>query len=169
MIRTTVRPSRRGRAMACGIVWAVLFPPFSAHAAAPAAPGMANAARIADWQAVILARPLFSRTRRPEAAPDVSASVPRLAGIVVSLGRRRAIFMTPGAGRGQVVDAGATVGPWRVLAIGVDSVRVTGAGGAQTLRPDRDRSADGKAGAPPPGLSQPGDQKPEDQIPGGTQ
>ncbi|GBQ29564.1 hypothetical protein AA13594_1403 [Gluconacetobacter azotocaptans DSM 13594] len=169
MIRMTVSASRRGRAMACGIGLAALLPPFSAYAAAPAAQGLANAARIADWQTAILARPLFSRTRRPEATPDTSASVPRLAGIVVSLGRRRAIFMTQGTGRGQVVDVGATVGPWQIVAIGIDSVRVTGAGGAQTLRPDRDRSADGKAGAPSPGISPPDDQKPEDQIPGGTQ
>ncbi|MBB2202575.1 general secretion pathway protein GspN [Gluconacetobacter tumulisoli] len=186
MTRMIFPSSRRRIAAACGAGFvcagfSIAFLSFSIRETALAAPlpaapveqDMANTAQIGDWQGVILTRPLFSRTRRPDAAPDVSTSRPRLAGIVASLGRRRAIFMTQGAGRGQVVDVGATVGPWRIVAIGVDSVRVTGEDGEQTLRPDRDRSADGKTdGAPAPGdepgISSPDDQKPEDQTPGGT-
>jgi hypothetical protein len=147
----------------------LVLPAPATHAAGPALP---DAARIDAWRQTVLARPLFSPSRHPDATPDLSAPRPRLAGIVVSGGRRRAIFMLREDGPGQVVDVGQAVGPWRVIAIGDTSVRVRGDDGEQTLRPDRDRGTDDRPDGPsstgptgtPSGLSET-----EERIPGNMQ
>ncbi|MBB2154999.1 general secretion pathway protein GspN [Gluconacetobacter diazotrophicus] len=162
------RPVGRDRVLAWSAGFMLCMGPFFIPHAGAAPPP--DAARIDAWQQVILARPLFSHSRRPDATPDQSAPRPRLAGIVVSGGRRRAIFMTREDGPGQVVDAGMTVGPWQVVAIGAGTVRVRGADGEQTLRPDRDRSAD----TPAPGDASSIDNssglpRTEERIPGNTQ
>ncbi|WP_342629383.1 hypothetical protein AAC691_06420 [Nguyenibacter vanlangensis] len=138
---------------------------------APGGQGLPDAARIDAWRQTVLARPLFSPSRRPATAQGAAAGTPRLAGIVVSGGRRHAIFMIPGQDRGQVADIGATVGPWRVVAIEGGAVRVRGAGGEQSLRPDRDRGADLRPAGPSSGASpasQP-DNQTDDQLPGHMQ
>ncbi|MBO1325130.1 hypothetical protein K2X14_08650 [Acetobacter sp. TBRC 12305] len=114
-----------------------------------------DAAGIEAARQVILARPLFSPARRPAAGVAAGNGLPRLTAIVVSSGRRRALFMVAGQGRGQVVDVGGVVGPWTVTAIDTGVVHVRGPSGEQVLRPDRDRSAEhpvpGPASGPPSG------------------
>ncbi|WP_367161103.1 hypothetical protein ABUE34_14615 (plasmid) [Kozakia baliensis] len=97
--------------------------------------------QLSAWQGTVLERPLFSQTRRPDAAPGAAISL-RLTAIVVSNGRRKAIFMTQEGGRGVVADVGTTIGAWRVVSIEKDSVKLQDANGLRVMKPDRIRSAD---------------------------
>jgi hypothetical protein len=90
----------------------------------------------------ILARPLFSSTRRPPPpndAPseDTSFSDTRLAGIVTEPGYRFAIFAPPGA-KPLTVKEGDTVSGWRVDSITPLAVSLSGPGGTKTLQPKID-------------------------------
>lgn len=97
----------------------------------------------------ILARPLFSPDRRPEASGARSVSgLPRLAGIVMTGSRRVAIFAAPGS-KPVVVDEGARIGPYDVKAISESGVTVVGPEGTMVLRPMFD-SAPPPAGRAPP-------------------
>jgi hypothetical protein len=92
------------------------------------------------WVATILARPLFSRDRRPPDAKVASASdpgegLPRLTGIAVSPAGRSAIFAGAAAGKPIVVGEGGSVGGYTVRAIAPGQVQVVGPGGARTLSP----------------------------------
>ncbi len=125
---------------------------------APAASGRATSAtreavlpdpaHVQGWTATILARPLFSASRRPAATVTSGPQQPRLAGIVVGPAGRRAIFAGSGDARGSVVAAGQQAGAWHVVAIDDDSVRVVGPDGPRVLHPSRDDSThDGAAAA----------------------
>ncbi|MFZ3236962.1 MAG: hypothetical protein WA184_16535 [Stellaceae bacterium] len=92
--------------------------------------------------ATILARPLFSTTRRPPPlndgpAEDTSFSDTRLAGIVTEPGRRFAIFAPAGA-KPMTVKEGDTVSGWRVDSITPLEVSLSGPGGTKTLQPKID-------------------------------
>ncbi len=86
-----------------------------------------------------LARPLFAPSRRPSppaaaaamAAPP-PAALPRLAGVMVLGGVRRAI-LAPASGRAVMVEQGGHVGDLLVQAIGSDAVTVQGPRGTQVL------------------------------------
>ncbi len=104
-------------------------------------------AHVRDWTATILARPLFSQSRRPAATVTSGPQRPRLAGIVVGPAGRRAIFAGSGDARGVVAAAGQQAGAWRVVSIDADSVRVLGPEGPRVLRPSRDDSSHGGAAA----------------------
>jgi hypothetical protein len=103
----------------------------------------------ASMVATILARPLFSATRRPAArgdqpAADTAFADTRLAGIVTEPGRRFAIFAPTGA-KPLVVVEGDTVSGWRVDSITPGEVSLSGPGGTKTLQPKIDPNL-----APPP-------------------
>jgi hypothetical protein len=93
--------------------------------------------------AAILARPLFSPSRRPShgnLGGDADASGladARLAGIVVEPGRRFAIFAPTGA-KPLTVTEGEIVSGWRVESISPSEVSVTGPDGTKTLQPKFD-------------------------------
>jgi len=93
--------------------------------------------------AAILARPLFSPSRRPSqsnlgnAADDSGLADSRLAGIVIEPGRRFAIFAPQGA-KLLTVTEGETVSGWRVESISPHEVSLSGPDGTKTLQPKFD-------------------------------
>ncbi len=106
-----------------------------AHAAAPAR-------TTAAWAQAILARPVFSLSRRPPKPVvtvhgQVVAGQARLAGILITRAGRRAIFAPEGGGRQLVLAEGASVNESTIRQIQAD--RVLMASGA-VLRPTYDRN-----------------------------
>jgi hypothetical protein len=94
------------------------------------------------WVKTVLARPLFSPTRRPDAARTASAAphgsaLPRLSGIVELPGLRRAIFEASGASKPSVTVVGEAgmVDDWTVQAIDSGTVTLVRDGEAMVLRP----------------------------------
>jgi hypothetical protein len=110
-------------------------------------------AKADDLIATILARPLFSTTRRPSAAEagdraaDAELSDTRLAGILTEPGRRLAIFIPAGA-KPMAVTEGDSVGGWRIDSITPLAVSLSGPGGSKTLQPKIDPNL--APPAPPP-------------------
>jgi len=112
--------------------------------------------------ATILARPLFSSTRRPPqdapsgaAADDLTDA--RLTGIVTTPGHRLAIFAVSGDKPLKVAEGDAVSG-WRVDSITPREVSLSGPSGTKTLQPKLDPNL-----APPPGqppIGQPGGRAP---------
>lgn len=91
------------------------------------------------WVATSLARPLFSRDRKPtpvaaksDGGPAIS-SLPRLSGVLVSPFGRLAIFAASEGGKPIVVAAGGTLGPYTVTEIEPGTVTVSGPDGEQNL------------------------------------
>jgi len=138
---------------------ALAQPPSSSTSTSTAMPAPGTAASPAEraeaWRAQILARPLFSPSRRPAPSADKLDGVPRLSGIIEGTGPLRAIFMVPGHDRGIVVPLGGHIGPWHVTGIEKGRVRVRDAQGEKVLAPDRDREGNGPSPgdrfAPPSG------------------
>jgi hypothetical protein len=89
--------------------------------------------RHADWLHEILARPLFSPTRRP--VGTAVNGLPRLTGIVVTGSERIAIFAAPANEHPIVARAGAHVGAYEVQTIADSGVTVVGPGGTILIRP----------------------------------
>jgi hypothetical protein len=126
---------------------------------------------ISQLTATILARPLFSPTRRPpEAAGTDNSGTPlsdlRLTGILITPDQRLAIF-SPAGGKPLVRSEGDMVSDWRIDSIASQSVSLTGPTGATTLEPKADPNlvrATGaqQAMAPPP---QPAVQNPQMMVP----
>ena len=118
-------------------------------AVATAAPGAAPD-HTSEWIAAILARPVFSPDRRPPAeiasTPGVRLpeGLPRLSGVLVGPFGRSAIFAADGR-KPLVVDVGGRIDAWTVRTIDVDTVQVSGPGGARTLHPSFASSAAGPA------------------------
>jgi hypothetical protein len=107
--------------------------------------------------AEILARPLFSSTRRPPAqgggpASDSGLSDTRLTGIVTAPGHRFAIF-APTGGKPLIVSEGDTVSGWRVENITPREVSLSGPEGTKTLEPKIDPNL--LPPPPPPGSTPP--------------
>lgn len=88
------------------------------------------------WLREILARPLFSPSRRP--VETGVRGLPRLAGIVVTGDQKLAIFAAPNGGHPVVAEAGAHVGAYVVRDVADDGVTVAGPGGVSTIRPTFD-------------------------------
>lgn len=90
----------------------------------------------------MLARPLFTpgrAPRRPEQpSPAAPPTPPRLAGLVIAGGERRAIFASPDGRRPIVVREGTQLGPFNVTAIHPAEVELTGPSGVRRLRPSSD-------------------------------
>lgn len=111
-------------------------------AASPAAVRSKLGDRLDAMVAAILARPLFSATRRPPArndgpTADSSLDDARLAGIVTEPGHRFAIFAPSGA-KALIVTEGDTVSGWRVESITPREVSLSGPDGTKTLQPKID-------------------------------
>ena len=114
------------------------------------------------WVGAILARPLFSTTRRPvrvvtRGVSAVAAGQARLAGIMITRSGRRAIFAPEGGGRQMVLPEGAAVNDSTIRRILPD--RVTLASGAVLLPSyDKNRATTGTPGFQPfnPGFGNPG-------------
>jgi hypothetical protein len=118
--------------------------------AAPASTRPESPGRYNELLATILARPLFSNTRRPpprggdDATADSGLADTRLTGIIVVPGHRIAIFAPLGA-KALVVSEGETVSGWRVEHINPREVSLSGPSGTKTLQPKFDPNL-----APPP-------------------
>lgn len=165
MIRTASRSRRAPAACLTATMLGACAVPALAAPPTQNAQNQPDTAQIGSWQQTILARPLFSPTRRPAEMQPTGDTSPRLTGIVVSNGRRRAIFMIPGQARGRIADVGNIVGPWQIIAIENGAIRVRSAAGEQSMRPDRDRrTGSGTHDTSPASLPpQPQDPRPEEQ------
>ena len=108
--------------------------------AAATAPVLA-ARQTGTWVAAVLARPVFSISRRPPkvvaGAREQVAGEARLAGIMITRAGRRAIFAPEGGGKTLVLGEGASVNQSIVRSILAD--RVVLASGA-VLHPTYDRN-----------------------------
>ena len=93
--------------------------------------------------ATIVARPLFSPTRRPrqtaksEGATDPELSDVRLTGIVIEPDRRLAIFAVAGA-KPRTLSLGEALNGWKLDSISPEEVSLSGPGGTRTLQPKID-------------------------------
>src|SRR5215471_7296301 len=93
--------------------------------------------------AAILARPLFSSSRRPpqsnspKVAEDGGLADSRLAGIVIGAGPRFEIFAPEGA-KPLTVNEGETVSGWLVESISQREVALSAPDGTKTLQPKFD-------------------------------
>jgi hypothetical protein len=97
---------------------------------------------VAAWESSSLARPLFSRHRRPpqNAGPVVAAAnpvmpAPRLTGVLVGPFGASAVFVAGGSGRSVTVQEGGQVGIYRIRRITPGQVLVDGPDGERVLRP----------------------------------
>jgi hypothetical protein len=134
----------------------------SPESAAPPGPAVSSLKPRSGRQALvdgILARPLFTATRRPAvrlAGPAAApANQPRLTGILINGSSRSVIFAAPEGGRPVVAQEGAQVGGYTVTSIEAGQVTLSGPDGTRTLRPAfdaRPKAASGPsaAGAPAP-------------------
>ena len=90
----------------------------------------------------MLSRPLFTPGRAPRRPEQPSlaepATPPRLAGLVIDGGERRAIFVASIGERPIVVREGTQIGPFTVTAIHSAEVELTGPFGMRRLRPSSD-------------------------------
>ena len=107
--------------------------------------------------ATILARPLFSPTRRPPpaeaAAKAAPAALPRVAGILIDGGSRRVIFAAKPGGRPVIAGEGMVIDGYKVVSIAPGQVDVAGPHGRQILHPTFDpHPPEQTAAAPQPGL-----------------
>ncbi len=97
----------------------------------------------------VLARPLFTRGRRPEPRPELAVaaapSLPRLAGILVNGADRSAILVPAQGGAGVVAREGMAVDGLTVRRIQAGEVTVSAPDGERVLRPSFDR----RRAAPP--------------------
>ena len=87
----------------------------------------AAARETADWEQTVLARPLFSISRRParmvsRAGDAVVAGQARLAGIMITRFGKRAIFAPEGGGKQMVLPEGASVNDSTIRRIQADRV-----------------------------------------------
>jgi hypothetical protein len=106
----------------------------------------------AQHMAIILTRPLFGPSRRPDAvaANDAAAGLGRLTGVMVSPTGKSAIFAGPVGGKSVVVVEGARIGEYVVGSIDVGAVTIMGPEGQRVLHPVFDPSP------PPPKPTIPG-------------
>ena len=118
-----------------------------------------------QWVATALARPLFSRDRRPTPVAAASGGgpaqggLPRLTGVVIGPFGRTAIFAGPDGGKPVAVSEGKTLGAYTVRAIAPGRVTVTGPEGERVVMPVADaatRSTLAPEAPPPPPAIPPG-------------
>jgi hypothetical protein len=126
--------------------------------------------RLDDVVATILARPLFSATRRPPQNASTGSSADndlanaRLTGIVTEPGRRLAIFAVSGEKPLKVAEGDAVSG-WRVESITAREVSLSGPEGSKTLQPKMDPNLAPPAGQPPVVAAAAGARPPAAQAP----
>lgn len=144
-----------GICLAASILCAALLPvEFRSHlekAAVPSEPATRSGRQVAAHDdepalkqlvATILARPLFSPTRRPaenaaEGRTETSLSDMRLTGILVTADQRLAIFAAS-SDKPLVRSEGETISDWRIDTISTQSVSLSGPNGTTTLEPKSD-------------------------------
>jgi hypothetical protein len=136
--------------------------------AIPAAGRQTNP-RLDELVATILARPLFSSTRRPPqnapagASADSDLADTRLTGIVTEPRRRLAIFAVNGEKPLKVAEGDAVSG-WRIESITAREVSLSGPSGSKTLQPKMDPNLAPPAGQPPAVAGAPGARLPVPQA-----
>ncbi len=136
-----------------------LMVPATAPLPAPAAPASTRAADADDAGrrvAEVLARPLFSPGRRPAAQaaaapPAAVAPLPRMTGVIVTPGGRRAIFAN-GAGKAVVVMEGGRIGAYDVQSIEAGRVTLAGPDDKRVVSTAFDPKPAARAAGPAPGL-----------------
>jgi hypothetical protein len=169
------------------IVWDVLagtvfvaedtIPPVAAPLPAKQGPAPPTPPDQTDaWLATVLARPLFSRDRRPTEAGAKAASakapvLPRLTGVIVGPFGRTAIFAAGDGDKGVAVVEGKMIGPYTIEAIEPGGITVSGPQGRQRVMLSGDaKLRDTLVVAPPPAVSPLGlPQPPGAQPPGPPQ
>jgi general secretion pathway protein N len=115
----------------------------SARSPTAAAANRRQTPKVEESVATILARPLFSSTRRPPpnasqgGAGDSDLADTRLTGIVTAPGRRFAIFAVSGDKPLRVAE-GEAVSGWRIESITPREVSLSGPSGTKTLQPKID-------------------------------
>lgn len=148
------------------VQWQAAAPaPAAPRAVAPPVGGPGSGVATADenlraaWVATALERPLFTASRRPPAAaavtaPATPAALPRLAGVIAGPFGRRAIFAAPDGDKPLVVQAGDSVGEFRVQDIADSVVTLQSASRTLHLRPSFATAAGdaSAASAPPPDM-----------------
>jgi hypothetical protein len=109
-----------------------------------------------QWVATAVARPLFSRDRRPTPVSAASGGgpaqggLPRLTGVVIGPFGRTAIFAGPDGARPVAVAEGKTLGAYTVRAIAPGQVTVTGPDGERVVTPVADAATRSTLAAPAP-------------------
>ena len=159
------RPDEQDAADATGVI-----PTSRARAVTPAqAAAPAPVLHGDEWVATILARPLFTRDRRPAgaaasvAASDAGGTLPRLTGIAISPDQRRAIFAGGENGKPIVVQEGGSIAGFTIQTIAPGGVTVQGPSGERTValafdpapptpRADAEQPQQGPQQGQPPGL-----------------
>jgi hypothetical protein len=103
------------------------------------APSSMSSDQPARYVTAILARPLFSPTRRPdETAANKAAEATdlgRLTGVLVSPAGKSAIFVGPTGGKPIIVGEGGRIGEYVVRSIDAGAVMVIGPAGERVLHP----------------------------------
>ncbi len=99
-----------------------------------------GAARDAAWVSGIVARPLFSPSRRPPAvaarAPaGPQAGLPRLSGVMISAAGKQAIFVSSETEKPVIAVAGDRIGGYLVRSIAAGEVVLVGPDGVKLLHP----------------------------------
>ncbi len=127
----------------------------SPHApAVPAATAASSAAVPAGATAAILARPLFSPSRRPAAIVAAGREpLPRLTGIIIEKDRRTALFAAVDGGKPLALNEDGRVAGFTVQRIEAGEITLVGPGGPRSLRPTFDPS---RPAPPPQGVDAPG-------------
>ena len=157
MSAAAANSSVTGPALALAVVFAGLAvwpwlapgePPAELHAAGRSATAQASAAPVSrdpGALSAVLARPLFSPSRRPpaeaEAAPPAPLQEParavwRVEGVIDAGGTRRAILRREGAAAGIHAAEGDTVEGWTLRSISADRVILVSPAG-ETILPAR--------------------------------
>lgn len=120
--------------------------------------------RTGAWAATALARPLFSRDRKPApvtakaGGAPMLAALPRLTGVIVGPFGRTAIFAATEGGKPIAVTEGKTIGPYRIEAIAPGGVTVAGPEGERHVPLAEDATmrnslaAETPRATPPPGM-----------------
>lgn len=91
---------------------------------------------IQEWTATVMARPLFSPTRRPVGTGSAGdATPPRLTAVLITPAQRLAIFVPAGEGKPLTLTEGGRIGPFLLQAIEDGQVTLAEANKERVVRP----------------------------------
>jgi hypothetical protein len=96
---------------------------------------------VPQWVDTVQLRPLFDPSRKGElavAGGQPAELLPRLSGILLADGEKRAIFQPDGGKKPVVVSLGDQVAGWTVRGIVAEAVTIGRGGATQTLQPKFD-------------------------------